>query len=248
VSQPIEPEGRRLVHSAGGAGLALRLFGGVAIWERSGEGTRAALGREYADLDFVAHRRSSRALRGLLETEGYEPERTFNAAHGANRLLYHAPDRSFHIDVFLDQFELSHKLYCEPRLVLEALTLTAADLLLAKLQVAEVNQKDLSDAAMLLLDHELSDEDGAARLNAAYVGEVCGADWGLYTTVGDNLRKLEALLAKLPLDRERSGRVTARAGELTERLEATPKTRAWKLRARVGRRKRWYEVPEEVHR
>jgi hypothetical protein len=30
------------------------------------------------------------------------------------------------------------------------------------------------------------------------------------------------------------------------RVEAEPKSRGWRLRAKVGERKRWYELPEEV--
>jgi hypothetical protein len=172
------------VQMGGDVKLAVRLFGGVAIWQRSTERMRTLLGRDYADVDLVAHRRESRDLRDLLEAAGYVPERTFNAAHGASRLLYHAADGSFHIDVFLDRFTMSHELDFGSRLELEPMTLTAADLLLAKLQVAEVNRKDLTDAAMLLIDHELSDADGPGRLNAGYVSEVCAADWGLFTTAG----------------------------------------------------------------
>jgi hypothetical protein len=241
-------EGPRLVQMAGAAELPVRLFGGVAIWERSGERMRAALGREYADVDFVAHRRHSRALRDLLESDGYVPERTFNATHGASRLLYHAPDGSFHIDVFLDRFSMSHELDFTDRLELEPLTLTAADLLLAKLQVAEVNRKDLTDAAMLLLSHALGEQDGPGQLNAAYVAEVCAADWGLFTTVGDNLAALEDLSPELPLADQETAVLRARVTDLRERLERAPKSRAWKLRARIGRRKRWYETPEEVVR
>jgi hypothetical protein len=236
------------VQSAGDAQLALRLFGGVAIWERSDERTRSALGRRYADIDFVAHRRASRPVRDLLERQGYEPERTFNATHGAGRLLYHAADGSFHIDVFLDRFEMSHKLEFESRLELEPVTLTAADLLLAKLQVAEINEKDLTDAAMLLLDHRLADGDGPGRLNVAYVSELCAADWGLFTTAGDNLDALDRLRSELPLDGDQATTLAAQTASLRDALEQAPKSRSWKLRARIGRRKRWYETPEEVVR
>jgi hypothetical protein len=241
-------EGVRLVDTADAAEQPLRLFGGVAIWERSSESTRAALGREYADIDLVAHRKGSRALRELLEQQGYLPERTFNATHGASRLLYHAPDASFHIDVFLDRFEMSHRLDFEARLELEPRTLTAADLLLAKLQVAEVNRKDLTDAAMLLLDHEPRADDGPGLLNAGYVSDLCAGDWGLFTTADDNLKALERLRPELGLPGDDTARLASRIRDLRDRLEQAPKSRAWKLRARIGRRKRWYETPEEVQR
>jgi hypothetical protein len=228
--------------------VAARLFGGVAIWERATPRTRDALGRDYADIDLVAHRKASRALRDVLDAEGYQPERTFNAAHGAHRLLYHAADGRFHVDVFLDEFRMSHELDLGARLEVESPTLPAAELLLTKLQVAEVNRKDLSDVAMLLVDHEPDDVDGPQRLNLAEVARVCAADWGLFTTAGDNLERLRELAGELPLARDSLALVLERAGLIAARMDAEPKTAKWKLRARVGRRKRWYETPEEVVR
>ncbi len=248
MSLGLTEEGPRLVARADAAGLVLRLFGGVAIWLRSAERTRQALGRDYADLDFVAHRSSSRPLRELLEDEAYVPERVFNATHGASRLLYHAPDQSFHIDVFLDQFEMSHKLNLGRRLETEPLCLPAAELLLAKLQVAEINRKDLTDTAMILLDHEPADNDGPGVLNIAEVSSVCAADWGLFTTVTDNLGALSNIAGELALQADQLRTLDERTTSLRERLETETKSAAWKLRARIGRRKRWYEVPEEVTR
>jgi len=247
VSEPaLVAEGRRLVVEAAARGLALRLLGGVAIWLRASDPARVAFGRDYPDLDLAARKKQSRALRDLLEQEGYEPERVFNAAHGAKRLLFHAPDRSYHIDVFLDEFEMSHRLDLSERLVAEEWTLPAAELLLTKLQVAELNRKDASDVVMLLYDHELAENDGRRQLNARWVAGLCGSDWGLYTTVADNLTKIEALLPELLLGKREL--VSSRLAELRRRLETGPKTRGWKLRAKVGRRVRWYELPEEVAR
>lgn len=240
-------EGRRLVEEAAARGIPVRLLGGVAIWLRASEHARSVLGRDYPDLDLVAHKKQSRALRDLLEELGYAPERVFNATHGARRLLYHAADRSYHLDVFLDTFAMSHELDLGTRLEVESPTLPAAELLLTKLQVAEINHKDLSDTAMLLLDHEPGDGDGDGRLNAGRLAQLCAADWGLATTLGDNLEKLRAVLPEL-LGGDDAALVATRVDELEQRIEAAPKTRAWKLRAKVGRRKRWYEVPEEVTR
>ncbi len=247
-----EPEmvsaGRGVVAAAARAGLAVRLLGGVAIWIRACAPARAALGRDYPDIDLVAHKRQSRAFRDLLEDLGYQPERVFNATHGARRLLYHAPAGDWHADVFLDVFEMSHNLDLGERLEVEPDTLPAAELALTKLQVAEVNAKDLSDLAMLLWDHQPSGADGPGLLNTARMARICGADWGLYTTVTDNLAKCAGVLPSLPLDPAGAERIAGRIEAVGKALEAEPKTLSWRMRARVGRRARWYEVPEEVTR
>jgi hypothetical protein len=143
---------------------------------------------------------------------------------------------------------MSHTLDLGTRLEAEPETLAAAELLLTKLQIAEVNRKDLSDTAMLLWDHAPGSADGPGLLNLSPVAARCAADWGLYTTVTDNLAACAELLGSLirtDADRARiAGRVQAIAGA----LEAAPKSMSWQLRAKVGRRKRWYELPEEVIR
>jgi hypothetical protein len=239
--------GRAVVTAAAARDIPVRLIGGVAIWLRGSHAARSALGRRYPDIDLVAHKKQSRKLRSVLEDEGFEPERIFNATHGARRLLYHAP-AGWQVDVFLDTFEMSHTLDLGSRLEAEPFTLAAAELLLTKMQIAEVNAKDLSDTAMLLWDHEPADSDGPGLLNLAPVISRCAADWGLYTTVTDNLGACAGRLGELPAgpaDRDRIGnRITA----ITDALAAAPKTLQWQLRAKVGRRKRWYQTPEEVTR
>jgi len=244
--------GRAVVEAAGDAGIPVRLMGGVAIWIRASAPARAALGRDYPDIDLVAHKRQSRALRGLLEELGYDPERVFNATHGAKRLLYHSPDHGWHVDVFLDTFQMSHTLDLGARLEAEPLTLAAAELLLTKLQVAEVNAKDLSDAAMLLWDHEPVRDPGAGDgpdvLNLTRLARVCGEDWGLFTTVTDNLAACADHLAELSIGAADAARIDGRIGLIRQALDDVPKSLSWRMRARVGRRVRWYEVPEEVIR
>lgn len=130
----------------------------------------------------------------------------------------------------------------------EDFTLPAADLLLTKLQVVEVNRKDLSDVLMLLYDHELAEGDGPRRLNTAYVATLCAADWGLYTTITDNLAKLHDVVPELVPDKAVASQLQGRVDEIGQRLDQAPKTLGWKVRAQVGRRKVWYELPEEVIR
>ncbi len=239
--------GRAIVASAAANSIPVRLLGGVAIWIRGSAAAREQLGRGYPDVDLVAHKKQSRVLRAVLEQSGFEPERLFNATHGARRLLYYAPG-GWQVDVFLDVFEMSHRLDLGAQLEAEPETLAAAELLLTKLQVAEVNAKDLSDAALLLWDHRPAGHDGPGVLNVSRVAALCAADWGLYTTVTDNLAACAGRLGEMvpaATDRDRIG---GRISEITQALAAAPKTVGWQLRAKIGRRKRWYQVPEEVTR
>ena len=241
-------EGRRLITQAAAHGITLRLLGGVAIWLRAGDAARGLFGRSYPDLDFVVHKKQSRAFRSFLEESGYLPERTFNAMHGATRLLYHSPDGGFQVDVFLDIFKMCHVLDLGERLEVEDLTVPVAELILTKLQIAEINRKDVGDVLMLLYDHEPADVDGASRLNVARLQTLCGADWGLFTTITDNLAKARELISEFVSDETVANSLRQRIDEIQGRLEVAPKTAAWKMRARIGRRKRWYELPEHVTR
>jgi hypothetical protein len=61
-------------------------------------------------------------------------------------------------------------------------------------------------------------------------------------------RLLANLLGELVADAGARARIAGRIGAITGARESAPKTIAWRMRARVGRRVRWYEVPEEVVR
>ena len=204
--------------------------------------------RTYPDLDLVAHRNRSRDLRALLEELGYRPARTFNAVHGANRLLYRSEDDSYQIDIFLDEFAMCHTLDLGQRLEVGDLTVPAAELLLTKLQIHQLNRKDVGDVLMLLSDHELADEDGPFVINTRPVEEPCARDWGLYTTVMDNLPEIENRIGSMVPDSALGNTIRARIEQLRGRIQGAHKTARWNLRAAVGRRVQWYMVPEEVVR
>jgi hypothetical protein len=244
---PLTVPAQRICDVAAERGVEVRLLGGIAIWIRASPESRALLGREYADIDLVTGRKQSKALRDLLESLEYVADKMFNAVQGDRRLYFEAADGSHHLDVFVEKFVMCHELDLGRRLTVEPLVLPAAELLLTKLQIAELNRKDASDTVLLLLDHEPSGEDGSGRLNVAQVASVCGEDWGLYTTVTDNLVKTEQLLGEiLPDDDGARARVAQRITQMLTALEEAPKSRGWRRRAKVGRRVRWYEVPDEV--
>ncbi len=248
IEPPLVTEARRICDEAAGRGIQVRLIGGIAIWLRAADDVRERMGREYADIDLVTTRKHSKALRELLESLGYEPDKMFNAVQGDRRLYFRSADGSHHLDIFVDRFVMSHELDLAARLETEPVVLPAAELLLTKLQIAELNQKDAHDTAMLLLGHELAQEDGPGVLNMAQVTDVCGQDWGFYTTVTDNLGKTHALLESILSQSEHRGVVAERTDILLANLEAAPKSRGWRRRAKIGRRMRWYQTPDESTR
>ncbi len=241
-------EARRVYEHAVSSGVEVRLLGGVAIWLRASEEMRRTLGRDYADIDLATTKKQAKGLRTVLEQLDYVPDKMFNATQGDTRLYYHAPDGSYHVDVFIEKFVMSHELRLGSRLETEQYTLPAADLLLTKLQIAELNRKDASDAAMLLADHELAETDGSGLLNVRHVSEVCAESWGWYTTVTDNLETMRSLLVEILPDEQPRDLVEERTRTLLSELEAAPKSSGWRRRAKLGRRKRWYQTPDEASR
>jgi hypothetical protein len=63
------------------------------------------------------------------------------------------------VDVFLGEFKMCHRLDLDDRLGVDHPALPAADLLLTKLQVLELNRKDVTDVAALLTTHKLDERD-----------------------------------------------------------------------------------------
>ena len=241
----IVDEGRRVLARAEDENVTLRLLGGVAVVLRARNGLPEPFVRAYQDLDFATSRSAARGCASLLRELGYEPSVPFNALHGNERLLFFDEEHGRKADVFVGRFRMSHQIPLEGRLALEPLTVPLAELLLTKLQIAELNEKDVRDSLALLHGHPVSNGDGDA-VNGARVAELLSDYWGLWRTFTGNLAVCRNHLARYDLPEEEKRLVAERIDALAARIEAEPKSRAWRLRARIGERKRWYETPEEV--
>ncbi|HOG46416.1 MAG TPA: hypothetical protein PLJ35_04920 [Anaerolineae bacterium] len=247
VETDLKAEGRRVVERGEAAGVRLRLLGGVAIALISPRGaSHAQLAREYADIDCVGLHRDARQISDLFAALGYEHDQRFNALHGYKRLIFY-DEQGRHADIFLDRFEMCHTLDLKGRLLDGYLTLPAVDLLITKLQIVQLNDKDLRDILALLLDHEIEATEGSGKIDAAYLAGLTSADWGLHTTLSDNLARARDEWPNY-LNEAEGQVVAARIEALLVAMERAPKTLAWRLRARIGRRVEWYELPDEVAR
>lgn len=239
-------EGERLLALARERGASFALLGGVAVRLHAPE-VPPALDREYKDLDFAVPRGGGRAAGQLLTDAGYEPQVVFNAMNGKERLLFHDNEHGRQVDVFVGSFRMCHEIPLSDRLEAGADTVPLAELLLTKLQIIELNEKDIRDTVLILHGHDVADHDQDA-VNGARVAKLCAEDWGLWRTITANLERCATDVDAYELPDHDRARVRDRLKALLGHVEAAPKSRAWKLRAKIGERKRWYDLPEEVQR
>ena len=241
----VASEADRVLIMAGDAGARTRLIGGVAIAKHLHVELPEPLRRTYADIDLVVRRGDDRALRAVLEAGGYIPNVAFNSLRGDRRLLYFDQANDRQLDVFVGTFSMCHVLELDNRLGLDPATLSPADLLLTKLQVVEVNGKDQTDALAIVLTHDLADERSGDVVGIDRLVSVTSHDWGWFTTANDNLTGLR-IVADALLQGETRALARARIDRITEEIAAAPKSIGWMARSKLGRRMRWYELPEEV--
>jgi hypothetical protein len=240
----IEAEAERLSRLAVTEGIPMRLMGGLAVRLRSESVRKSPYVREYADMDFAASSSARGLVKAFLEREGYVPEKLFNAIHGAQRLNYAEPNGRWTMDILIDELAMSHRLDLRGRLDGPQPTLSLADLTLTKLQIWEINRKDLGDVLCLLADHPLG-QDGDGAIGLDRIGAVLGSDWGFCHTAERNLGKVAELWAAEPVAGARFD-VARQVEGIAAAIAAAPKSLGWRARARVGERVRWYETPEEV--
>ena len=243
LADPIA-EGTRIAEAAGERGLQLRLLGGVAVALLCPSSRKPPLQREYGDIDLATTGSAKKDVAKLMESLGYVGNREFNTLHGHRRLFFWDEVNNRQVDVFVDEANLCHRVSLKRRIEVRSLALSLADLTVLKLQIVETNEKDYLDICALFADHELSDDE--TGINASYIASLAASDWGLWRTLEMVAERSEQFARELP-EFEAGELVATRLGHLRAKLDTVPKSRGWKLRARIGDRKRWYELPEEVH-
>ena len=240
--ESIFDETTRVLEEAKRRNLTLKLIGGMAIYDRCESAKKPELARKYVDIDVMGHSKQSRSLREMFTELGYSPRTRFNAMQGDRRLVFNDADHNRRVDIFLDIFEMCHRFDMKERLDLDGSTVPPADMLLTKLQIVEINEKDLKDLTCILLDHEIGETD-TRQINGPYIAGLCANDWGIYRTITGNLDRLSSFVPAVLNDAE-GDMVGSRIKELKTMIEDSPKSLKWRIRARVGERAVWYILPE----
>jgi hypothetical protein len=244
---------RRIISEADKRKIPLRIMGGAAIrmhcpkHEALYEGLKRS---PKHDMDFVTYAKFRPLTKKLFVDLGYEPyvSLMLTGATGRHRQIFNDKDGNKAIDVFLGKLEMCHVIDFEGRLEVDSPTIPLAELFLQKLQIVQLNAKDIQDTLVLLLEHDIGDSDNG-EVNAGQLCSILGREWGFYYTVTTNLVRVKNYLQDNEiLSRNDKAVVTERIDKIHKRIEDAPKTMAWKMRARVGPSVKWYNVVEEVQR
>jgi hypothetical protein len=243
-----ENEVRRILEAARAERLVLRVLGSLAFQMHcpTHGSLQAKLGRAYTDIDFASYSQLAKGVRELLGRLGYVEDREVFVVTEGGRAIFESPKTRLHVDVFYGKLDFCHVIPWDGRLEADEPTIPLAEMLLEKMQIVQINEKDVIDTIMLLLEHPLGDSD-RETIHMGRVAGLCAGDWGLWRTVTMNLGKV-GLLAQgyAQLEPEQKSRVTQQVQQALERIDAEPKPLAWRLRARVGDRVKWYKDVEEV--
>lgn len=237
-------EAKALIGKATEEGAILRTLGGLAIKYHCPSASEPPLLRKIADIDVIGLSKQTKAIKKTFIDLTYIPAQQFNALHGKTRLMFYEPKSHVRRDVFLDTFVMCHRFDFRNRLAIDPFTISLSDLLMTKLQVVEIEERDYKDITCMIADHELANEDAQEVINAKYIAKLCSEDWGIYRTFTQNLDKTLGYIKELDLDAPKKSTVEQRIKTLTETIQKAPKSIQWKVRDRVGDKMVWYELPE----
>lgn len=231
-------------------GIPLRLMGALAIYVHCSDEAKAfheALSRQFTDIDFMTTADREKVKKFFLEI-GYKPRERFMAIMAEARHIYEKPELGIHVDVFFNELDMCHKIDFRKRLLIDYPTISLADLLLEKLQIVEINEKDVKDVIVLLIDHKIGDKDEKETINIEYIADLLSKDWGFYYTVTTNLNKIKKLVDSYAqvLTQNKVEDVKNKIDIILDKIEKKPKSMGWKMRAKIGTKTKWYKEVEEI--
>jgi hypothetical protein len=237
------PEAMALAEGAATAGLGLKLLGGLAVRVLCPDFPPRL--RRDQDIDFACLSKERKKVAAYLADSGCQPDRMFNSLNGDRQMYFVAPSGR-PVDVMVDRLTMCHTLDLRPSFGRQRLTVDAIDVLLSKLQIVELNEKDARDIIYMLSALPLGGE--GVSLDTDRYGKLLGADWGWWRTVTGNLAKLPGLITAKPelVPAGAAFDPLEQIQRLSQLADDAPKTVKWRLRSNVGDRVRWYELPEEV--
>lgn len=215
----------------------LRLVGGLAIHEFCTD--HSFCDRHYGDIDFVGLSSQYENIVQVMKDAGYLENKNMTISTGGSRLLFIKAGQEEHIDVFLDRLDVEHMIELKDRLEIEMDTVSVSDLLLVKLTITRLNEKDIRDIITIVKDLQMGHSDSPNTINMDYITDLCAKSWGLYHDVLRTLRRTLNFLPEYPLPKKTRVSVMKKLEALEEMILRSPKSLKWKLRAPLGEHIPW---------
>ena len=229
--------------------LPIKLLGATAFINRcpNYRDLYFSFGRRLTDVDVVTYGSvKTEVIDTFFSNMGFEKQQHF-IWHASTRDIFLSSDGLL-LDVFRDKLEFCHTIYFKNRLDGPWLTIPLEEMLLQKLQIVRINDKDLKDLAVLFLEHEIT-PGSADGLDAQYIATLFSKDWGFYHTAKTNLKKFHRYLKTITeLTKEDKIVIREKIDRLLSVIETTPKSLGWKLRSKIGTKMKWYNEVEEIER
>lgn len=243
-------EAMKIISTSERKGVPMRLLGALAIATHCSKSLDLfqSSQREITDIDVMTISSRFEDVVKTLEEHGYNYNKQLYAIHGlsASRLVCKGPRGT--LDAFFDKLDMCHTIGFKDRLRLDYPTITVSDLLLEKMQIVKINQKDVIDTMILLREHDVKETEDEA-VNISYVAGLLSKDWGFYYTVKTNLDKILGFLpTSIFLEESDKESIETRIKKILDAMEKEPKSFRWKTRAKLGPKVKWYNDVEDVVR
>jgi hypothetical protein len=257
-----QTEAMEIIELGAKQGIPFRLIGSLAVRLHSPKYRYLYEGidRPVTDIDYVTYGKFNAQVTKFFRGLGYEPNRFVMAVYGSKRNIFWSEEKGWQADIFFNALDMCHKVDFRNRLELDYPTITLVDILLEKMQIVEINAKDLKDVIIMMREHGIGETD-KEEINLPYIVNLLANDWGYYYTVITNLQKTRAYLERfnedlpkemadqgLGLTAEDKADVAAKLDKVIAAIEAAPKSTKWKLRSKIGTKMLWYNKVEEVRR
>ena len=192
--------------------------------------------REYGDVDLVALGKQVVKIRLTFDSLGYTEDLSVARSTDGTRLLFHREDSQDHVDVFLDKLRMEHTIDLRNRLQIEDRTISVSDIIITKLIIHVMNEKDYRDIFTIMKDLKLGQEDRQGVINVNYLASICSKDWGLFQDITSKIDECLQVMSHYNFNQSESDLIRDRFLSIRDAMESEPKSLKWRLRSLLGTR------------
>ena len=237
---------KKIVNLASSKNIDLRIFGSIAVdilCEFNDENNV-----NMKDVDFVAKEEQMPQVLKFFNDIGFSnnnPIYTENGWHYNFNSRENLYKNSLHLDVYFGELTFNHKIpppYFDDNY---KFTIPVSTLLLSKLAIVEITEKDKNAIYKILFTFEISNNDKLNSIHLKYFAEVWSAGWHgweLAKTCSINISNLKKEIVLLDDSKEEyKQRIIRNLNKLQSIMNRVKKNCCWNTRNYIGDKKKHYK-------